>query len=46
MIVIHNETTFNSNNKIQFNVSDLSQGMYFVELKGDTFKTVKKLIVE
>ncbi|WP_452231844.1 T9SS type A sorting domain-containing protein [Lacinutrix sp. MEBiC02595] len=33
-------------NKITFNVSNLSQGMYFVELKSKTFKRMEKLIIE
>ncbi|MDO6598102.1 T9SS type A sorting domain-containing protein [Oceanihabitans sp. 2_MG-2023] len=35
-----------SDNKIRFNVSNLSQGMYFIEFKGESFKMVEKLMIE
>ena len=38
--------TVSNLNSIQFNVSNLSKGMYFVELVGSNFKIVEKLIVE
>ena len=44
-LVMHPKDEINEN-KIQLNVSGLSQGMYFVELSSDNFKTVKKLIIE
>jgi hypothetical protein len=39
-------STISNASKMTFNVSNLSQGMYFVELKGESFKVVEKLIVE
>ena len=44
--LISKPTTISNHSKISFNVSSLSQGMYFVELKGGSFKAVEKLIVE
>ncbi|WP_055445418.1 T9SS type A sorting domain-containing protein [Lacinutrix himadriensis] len=32
--------------KVSFDISNLSQGMYFVVLKGESFKVVEKLIVQ
>jgi len=42
-----NKPSTNSNEtKLSFDISNLSQGMYFVALKGESFKLVEKLIVE
>jgi len=38
--------TVSESNTIQFNVSNLSKGMYFVELIGNDFKIVEKLIIQ
>ncbi|GGG57693.1 T9SS type A sorting domain-containing protein [Bizionia arctica] len=38
--------SISNNNKISFNVSNLSQGMYFVELKGESFIIKEKLIIK
>ncbi|QRM89702.1 T9SS type A sorting domain-containing protein [Lacinutrix sp. WUR7] len=44
--LVSKPSTVSQENKITFNVSSLSQGMYFVELKSKTFKMVEKLIID
>ncbi len=42
---VFNTEAYSVNNKIQFNVSTLSNGMYFVKLKNEQKETVQKLII-
>ena len=42
---VFNTEAYSVNNKIEFNVSTLSNGMYFVKLKNGQKETVQKLII-
>ena len=42
---VFNTEAYSVNNKIEFNVSTLSNGMYFVKLKNEQNETVQKLII-
>ncbi len=38
--------TNNTENRIDFNTSNWSEGVYFIVIKNDTFRTTKKLVVQ
>ena len=44
--LVLNSNSESESNGIQLNISNLSKGMYFVELIGSDFKIIEKLIVE
>ncbi|MEO8934410.1 MAG: T9SS type A sorting domain-containing protein [Xanthomarina sp.] len=44
--LVLNHSSISEGNRISFNVSSLSKGMYFVKLKGDNFEIVEKLIID
>jgi len=44
--LVNKPSTTSDGTKLSFNVSHLSQGMYFVALKGESFNRIEKLIVK